>query len=87
MAQFYASIEGQAGAATRIGSKASGIEGHVRGWNIGARVVVTHQNGRDVVRVYRTSGSNGYRADVLIAEYYDGQVWPEGVPAGMPGVA
>jgi hypothetical protein len=69
MAQFYASIQDQAGPATRMGSKSSGIEGHVRGWNVGARVVVTHEDGHDVVRVYRTSGSNGGSTDELLAEF------------------
>lgn len=68
MAQFYAEIQGQAGSATRIGSKASGIEGHIRGWNIGARVVCSHENGRDVVRVYCTGGSNSPGGGTLVAE-------------------
>lgn len=57
MAQYYASIQGNRGEATRMGTKTSGIDGHIRGWNIGARVVITHENGRDVVRVYKTGGS------------------------------
>lgn len=38
MARFYSSIQGNRSEATRMGTPASGISGHIRGWNIGARV-------------------------------------------------
>lgn len=69
MAQFYASIQGSRGEATRMGTKGSGITGHIRGWDVGARVQVSHVNGQDVVRVYRTGGSNGSIIPDLIAEF------------------
>ncbi len=69
MAQFYADIQGNRGGASRMGTKSSGITGHIRGWNIGARMTVTHEDGRDVVRVYKTGGSNGYVSSDLIAEF------------------
>jgi hypothetical protein len=69
MAQFYASIQGNRGEATRTGTKNSGITGHIRGWDIGARVTLTHVDGADVVRVYKTSGSNGGTSDEIIAEF------------------
>ena len=40
MAQFYASIQGNRGEATRMGTKASGIEGHIRGWNIDNTILI-----------------------------------------------
>ena len=58
MSHFYASIQGNRGKATRQGNKGSGIEGHVRGWTVGALVSCDHENGEDVVRVYATHGSN-----------------------------
>jgi hypothetical protein len=67
MAHFYASIQGNRGEATRMGSKDSGITGHIRGWNVGARVTVEHVDGSDFVRVYRTTGSNDYGSSELIA--------------------
>ncbi len=70
MARFYASIQGHRGAATRMGTPSSGIVGHVRGWNVGARVEVSDENGKDVVRVYRTGGSNGHSGE-LLAEFSD----------------
>jgi len=69
MAQYYADIVGNRGDATRMGTKASGIQGHIRGWNVGARVCIAHVDGKDVCRVYKTSGSNGHRSEQLIAEY------------------
>jgi len=71
MAQFYADIQGNRGEATRMGTKASGIEGHIRGWSVGARVVIQYNpaTGKDDVFVYKTSGSNHSRQAELIAEF------------------
>ncbi len=69
MAQFMAEIEGNKGRVHRLGSKNSGAMGHVRGWNVGARVEVSHEDGRDVVRVYRTSGSSARGESAMIAEF------------------
>lgn len=71
MAQFYASIRGNRGEGTRMGSKASGMQGHIRGWNIGIRVNLFHneETGKDEVAVYKTGGSNGASADKEIAGF------------------
>jgi len=69
MAQFYASIQGSRGEATRTGGKDSGISGHIRGWNVGVRVECVHRAGEDHVRVYKTGGSSGHKSDKLIAEF------------------
>ena len=69
MSHFYGSIEGGRGTATKGGTKASGISGHIRGWSVGARVDVNHRDGVDVVTVYATSGSGGGGHDVLILEF------------------
>ena len=68
MAHFYASMQGSRGGVTRVGTKSSGLTAHVRGWDIGARVELSHEDDRDVVRVYRTGGSNGGRSE-LVAEF------------------
>ena len=61
MARFYASIQGNRGEATRMGTPSSGITGHIRGWSTGVRVEVDvdPETGRDRVKVLRTRGSNG----------------------------
>ncbi len=65
MAHFYGDLQGSRGEATRCGTKQSGITGHVRGWNIGARVSVHHEDGIDYVTVYRTGGSNAFAHKVI----------------------
>lgn len=68
MAHFYASISGNRGEATRMGSKASGITGHIRGWDSGVRVNGrVDDEGRDVFDVYATGGSRGVKSDQFIA--------------------
>lgn len=71
MSQFYASIQGSRGEATRQGTKSSGIEGHIRGWHTGAFVVVYYdkETKQDHVRVYKTTGSHNRGAKQLIAEW------------------
>lgn len=70
MARFYASIQGARGPATRQGNARSGISGHIRGWNVGARIECrVDDDGRDVVTVYRTGGSNGRTAERLIVQF------------------
>jgi len=72
MSRFYASIRGSRGMATRQGGKSSGISGHIRGWNIGARVhCFVNDEGKDVVQVFKTSGSSGWGGGQQIAEFTD----------------
>jgi hypothetical protein len=47
MAQFYAEIQGNRGQASRMGTKATGIWGHIRGWNIGAKVELYYDKKTD----------------------------------------
>ena len=69
MAQFYGSVVGNRGEASRMGSRESGISGHIRGWGIGASVRCFEENGRDVVEVYATSGSNGREQPKLLGRF------------------
>jgi hypothetical protein len=68
MAQYYADIQGNRGRATRMGTKSSGIDGHIRGWNIGVKVQCFYDEATDsdVCHVYQTGGSHGARSDKLI---------------------
>lgn len=72
MARFYASIQGNRGEATRIGTASSGIYGHIRGWDVGVAVRANVIDGEDVLEVYRTEGSNnpneGERIAVVSAQ-------------------
>lgn len=72
--QFYCSVYGRGQTpVTKGGDKETGITAHVRGWNVGARVRVDHVNGKDVVRVYSTKGSNDESNERLIATIFEGE--------------
>ena len=77
MSRFYGEIQGNRGPATRQGSEASGVHGHIRGWNVGGRVEVYDRDGRDVVEVAATGGSNAAFSSVTIAEIMRGEDGPE----------
>jgi len=58
MSQFKADIQGSKGAASRLGGKASGISGHIRGWSSGIRVEGHHDEELgDIFLVWQTTGS------------------------------
>lgn len=68
MAHFYSEIQGNRGMTSRIGTKNSGIWGHIRGWNTGVEVSgYVDKEGRDVFKVYATGGSSGYFTSKLVA--------------------
>ena len=70
MSRFYASIQGSRDEATRMGGKGSGITGHIRGWNVGVRVIGhTNNQDEDVFTVYLTFGSNGGGNDTIIGTF------------------
>lgn len=59
MARFYATIQGNRGEASRMGTKKTGIQGHIRGWDIGCKVLLNvDSEGKDMISIYLTSGSN-----------------------------
>jgi hypothetical protein len=69
MAQFRGTVLGGKGGASRLGGKANGLTVTADGWHTGARVELSHEDGKDVVRVYRTGGSNGERGGAKVAEW------------------
>ena len=72
MAQYYADIQGTRGAATRMGSKNSGMSGHIRGWSVGAKVFMSwnEQEQRDEVTIKLTGGSRGAIDGKYLGTYY-----------------
>ena len=69
MAQFYGEVTGNRGRASRMGTANSGMYAHIRGWDIGVRVSINDVNGKDVVTIWKTSGSNGRKSDKLIKKF------------------
>jgi hypothetical protein len=59
MSRFYGSMQGNRSETTRQGSKNSGIEAHIRGWDIGIEVrCYVDDYDKDVCVVNLTGGSN-----------------------------
>lgn len=58
MAQFRATIRGQRGEASRLGSKTSGLHVTVNGWTAGITVHCEHTATDDFFSVFLTSGSS-----------------------------
>lgn len=59
MARFYGIIKGRSKtAATRLGSEQSGLIAHVRGWNVGVFIRCEVVDGKDIIKIFRTNGSN-----------------------------
>lgn len=75
MAHFYASIKGRAGEATRMGSKKSGIQGHIRGWHIGCQARCWHdeETGLDKVTIYVTRGSSNESVCKCLGTFTEGE--------------
>ena len=69
MAHFYVNAHGNRGERTACGTKNSGAYAHVRGWNVGAEVYIEHRDGKDIVSVWKTTGSNGHGGKTLLAEF------------------
>lgn len=75
MAQYRATIQGQRGQASRLGSKKTGIRAKVNGWNIGVDVDIYFdaKTGQDRISIYRTGGSNARSMPELIADFTNGE--------------
>jgi hypothetical protein len=78
MARFYADIQGSRGEATRMGTAASGIQAHPRGWNLGVQVDGGTRDeednlGLDEFDITISRGSNGYGNRIA----YLGRVYEE----------
>lgn len=71
MSHFYGSMQGNRGPATRGGSKASGLDAHIRGWHIGVQIMLRHNKdtNKDEIAVYKTGGSSDASKEELIATF------------------
>ena len=65
MSHFYGNMQGSREETTRCGTKQSGLTAHVRGWDIGVSVTILQIDGKDVVKVYKTGGSNGCISELI----------------------
>lgn len=65
MARFRATIKGQRGEASRLGSSNSGITANVNGWDVGVKVE-SGTGEEDVFYIYTTGGSHRAHGPKLI---------------------
>ena len=73
MAQFRGTVQGFRGEASRLGSKDSGLAVTANGWHVGVTVYCNHEDGVDVITVYKTGGSNGYSSSRQVARVVEGK--------------
>ncbi len=58
MARFYGTVMGSAPSeASRVGSGTQGVVAHIRGWRIGGKVEAFDRDGKDVILLQLTGGS------------------------------
>jgi hypothetical protein len=69
VAHFIGYVQGSRSVASRLGTKSTGITAKAQGWDIGARVTVNHVDGRDIVEVVLTGGSNGAARESYIGSF------------------
>lgn len=83
MAHFIGGIQGNRGAASRLGSKGSGIEAYAQGWHSGVHVYghYNEREERDEFRVYANHGSYSGSGNLVALIYRDaeGNLVTEGV--------
>jgi hypothetical protein len=71
MAHFIGYVHGSRGEASRLGTKATGIQATGQGWNVGGKVI-TYYNSTfkcDVVTFWLNAGSSGGQPTKMIGSY------------------
>ena len=66
MSPFYGEMTGSRGSrgtVTKQGTKEYGLSAHIRGYNIGVRIYCYNLDGKDIIAIYKTTGSNGDESD------------------------
>lgn len=66
MAQFRGIVKSNEGETSRLGSKDGGLITEANGWDIGSKTVLTHKDGKDIIEIYKTRGSNNSNNDELL---------------------
>lgn len=75
MARFHAKIKGNKGSTTRLGSKQSGMYGHLAGWNVGIKIFCfVDEEDNDIIKVWSTGGSNNKTSKQLLVSF-NGEEW------------
>lgn len=84
MAHFYGEVSGRAQtAATRCGTKKTGLQAHIRGWHVGVRVEADHANDQDILTISVTHGSGSSQPDKLIGHVWNTKAGPVFMPTSL----
>jgi len=60
VAHFYGWLQGSKGQTTRCGTRNSGINAEIQGWDLGIKAQMSqNSNGEDEINVYLTGGEGG----------------------------
>ena len=69
MAEFYGEMWGRGKHPATASAPASiGMSAHIRSWDYGVYVELTEEQGKRMVRIYRTGGSNNKEKKELLLE-------------------
>lgn len=76
MAHFRATVKGHRSEASRLGTKNSGMNVSLHGWNVGLQADIIHDgNGKeDIIEVYLNAGSNAPSNRIFLGRYTENQV-------------
>lgn len=74
MARFYGEVQGSRGPTSRLGSKKSGIKGHICGWHSGIEVRCWVEDGKDVIEGWVTTGPSSKKLSALLIRLVDRKV-------------
>ena len=75
MAQFRGTVKGNRSEASRLGHKTTGLRVECNGWNVGVECVAKwdEQTQKDVILIFKTSGSSKSRQKELISIIEEGK--------------
>ena len=76
MARFRATIQGNRGEASRLGTVKSGMAVTINGWEGGVHVIASVKDGEDVFAIYATSGSLNRKLARYVASVRGGEFVP-----------
>ena len=76
MARFKATIKGQRGESSRLGSKLSGLKAIVNGWNCGVEIKMEYDKkyDEDVIYIYLIRGSNRPQDKIFLGRYCESHI-------------
>lgn len=71
MAHFRGTVQGNRSETSRLGTKSSGLESHLNGWDLGVSVFLDYsiEDARDIATIKITRGSSYYSEEIVIGKF------------------